>query len=169
MVKLFGHYKQRRRSASMELSVNAIVILVMAMAVLGIGLGLIRGVLNSGKERLTSSLESMDLTEVATAEKQITNTNKIVLNRAKENIIMIGFYNVNTPCEEGFNLNLDCEEGLIEEQQSTDVKISEGSSGKLGAIVTPANSGTYMCTAQVFCGEAESSVVEETAFIEVKS
>jgi hypothetical protein len=45
-MKLFGPYKKRSRTASMQLSINAIVILVMAIAILGLGLGIIRKIVS---------------------------------------------------------------------------------------------------------------------------
>ncbi|MDD3175207.1 MAG: hypothetical protein PHU51_01910 [Candidatus Nanoarchaeia archaeon] len=168
MVKLFGRYKQRRRSASMELSVNAIVILVMAMAVLGIGLGLIRGVLNSGKEKLTKSLDGMDLTEDATAERPITNINNIELKKNKDNEMVIGFYNKETNCVGGFSFGLSCN-GINATDLSVDpitIKVNEGEFKKLGAIVTPtASSGSYGCSINIMCGT--TPVTSESAFVKI--
>ena len=180
MTKLFGPYKKRSRTASMQLSINAIVILVMAMAVLGLGLGLIRGVLGSGKDKLMGSLEEMDLTEPATAEKPITNINSVELKYNKENEFVIGFYNAQFDgCEDEAKVNLTCSNEDLELTQDPIVlKVQQGESRKLGSIITPIAvdpaKKTYGCTVSVQCkkdveGSTWEDVTSESAFIKVLS
>ncbi|MGM5480541.1 MAG: hypothetical protein ACQESC_03715 [Nanobdellota archaeon] len=179
MTKLFGPYKKRSRSASMQLSINAIVILVMAMAVLGLGLGLIRGVLGSGKDKLMGSLESMDLTEQATADKPITNINGLEIKRNKENTVAVGFYNKDTPgCSDGARLNITCSGGLNWTETPTvlDVNVEQGEGKKVGGIfITEAPAKSYPCKVQIFCEDDDNDDDEmvlaesESAFIKVTS
>lgn len=176
MTKLFGPYKKRSRTASMQLSINAIVILVMAMAVLGLGLGLIRGVLGSGKDKLMSSLQEMDLTEPATAEKPITNINNIELKNNKENQLVVGFYNADyTGCDANAKLEISCSSTDITlTQEAIELKVPSGEAKKLGSIITPTGkSGTYGCTISVMCLNPTTSAMEEavsdSAFVKVQS
>lgn len=174
MTKLFGPYNKRNRTASMQLSINAIVILVMAMAVLGLGLGLIRGVLGSGKDKLMSSLQEMDLTEPATAEKPITNINNIELKNNKDNEFIIGFYNADYPgCDVKARLNVSCS-GATLGQSPIELKVSSGESKKLGSIIKPTGlSGTLGCTIAVDCYNEENDEwveqVSDSAFVKIQS
>lgn len=173
-MKLFGPYKKRSTSASMQLSINAIVILVMAMAVLGLGLGLIRGVLGSGKDKLLSSLEGMDLTTPATAEQPLTNIDNIQIKRNKENTLAVGFYNAdNSQCTDpGARLNLTCTNLNWTEVTDLEVSVDQGESKKVGAILeTDALAGNYACKVQIFCGEGENEEIaeSESVFVEVMS
>lgn len=162
-MKLFGPNKKRSRTASMQLSINAIVILVMAMAVLGLGLGLIRGVLGKGKEKLSNSLDAMDLSEPATAEKPITNINNIKIKRNAEETLGIGFYNLAKDCalstggDKNDNrafLNVTCKGITWDKFDYLPVTVGQGESKTIGAIVKTSNeSGMYPCTVKVMCGK----------------
>ncbi|MGM5481214.1 MAG: hypothetical protein ACQESE_02265 [Nanobdellota archaeon] len=169
MMRIFGPYKKRSRSASMQLSINAIVILVMAMAVLGLGLGLIRGVLGSGKDKLLGSLESMDLSEQATAEKPIANINNIKLKRNKETPVAVSFYNKqSSECTDGAQLNITCSGDFewSDSPQVLDVDVEQGESKKVGGIfITESPARNYPCKIEIICGD--ESVESESAFIEV--
>lgn len=181
-MKIFGPYKKRSRTASMQLSINAIVILVMAMAVLGIGLGLIRGVLGSGKDKLMNSLESMDLSEPATAEKPLTNINNLKIKRNSEETVAIGFYNSEYDCKNNpAQLNISCKEkdttkDMWEIFDTLAVPIGEGESKTVGAIAKTAQpAGNYACTVIVSCGttkdennvEIPNIAASESAFIKI--
>lgn len=173
-MKIFGPYKKRNKSASMQLSINAIVILVMAMAVLGLGLGLIRGVLGSGKDKLLGSLESMDLTEQATSEKPLTNINNIKVQRNKENTLGVGFYNADEPAcaTPGARLNITCNGLNWTQVTGLEVEVDQGEAKTVGAIFeTGASAGNYACKVQVFCYDAGNEIdvlaESESAFIEV--
>ena len=174
MDSLFGPRSKGNRSASMQLSINAIVILVMAMAVLGLGLGLIRGVLGSGKDKLLGSLDSMDLTEQATAQKPITNINSIKMKRNSENTVAIGFYNKDTTaCATGAQLNITCEGLEWTEGTPTvlDVNVAQGEAKKLGGIFTTnAAAKNYPCKIEVQCVDEDgtSEIAEsESAFVQI--
>ncbi|MFW6378451.1 MAG: hypothetical protein ACOCZV_00345 [Nanoarchaeota archaeon] len=178
MMRIFGPYKKRSRSASMQLSINAIVILVMAMAVLGLGLGLIRGVLGSGKDKLMSSLESMDLSEQATAEKPIANINNIQIKRNQENTLAVSFYNKeSSSCSSGSGarLNISCAGGEFNwtSSERLPVVVDQGVSKNVGGIFkTEAPAKNYACTVTIECdkdnnGEEWKDVASESAFIEV--
>lgn len=177
MTKLFGPYKKRSRTASMQLSINAIVILVMAMAVLGLGLGLIRGVLGSGKDKLMGSLQEMDLTEPATSEKPITNINDVRFKNNKENEFVIGFYNADyAGCADAARVNVSCltsaNVAVPMAQSQIVLKVPVGESKKLGSIITPATTpATYGCTIKVECDAGSGYVIqaEESAFVKVLS
>ncbi|MGE0792769.1 MAG: hypothetical protein AB7V77_01155 [Candidatus Woesearchaeota archaeon] len=176
MNKLFGNYKKRNRSASMELSVNAIVILVMAMAVLGIGIVLIKGVLGSGKDKLMGALENFDLSEDASAEKPFTNIGNLQFRNNKENILMVGFYNSDLECDTGENieLNLICKdaEGTIADIDvaSVGIDIPQGESGKIGALITPNDlqlNKNYACSIIAQCEDTTTEKDETTVFIKI--
>lgn len=187
MMKIFGPYKKRSRTASMQLSINAIVILVMAMAVLGLGLGLIRGVLGGGSAKLKDAIGSVDLSETATAEKPIANADGIRLKLGKENTVAISFYNTDGQyCPTAAKLNISCQnkDGLLlsgtdfwETENVLTVEATRGTATKLGAIYTTntnVSTGTYPCKVQIMCGDpnADPSVPFEavrtySAFIEV--
>jgi len=178
-MKLFGPYKKRSRSASMQLSINAIVILVMAMAVLGIGLGLIRGVLGKGKNKLSDSLDAMDLSEPASSEKPLTNINNLKIKRNSEEAIKIGFYNADNDCsgDNGATLNITCVRHGVslnwDDFSIIPTDIGQGESKSIGAIVkTGADAGIYPCNIKVFCGsdnngpilaESASTTIEITS------
>lgn len=184
-MKLFGPYKKSSRTASMQLSINAIVILVMAMAVLGIGLGLIRGVLGSGKDKLMGSLEAMDLSEPATAEKPLTNINNLKVTRNKENTLGVGFYNAQNTCS-GFDqsgaiqysayLNMSCSKNGVPVVWDTfdylPVDVGQGESKTIGAIVkTQAAAGNYACKIEIRCGNDNNGVPivaeSSSAFVQI--
>ena len=123
----------------MQLSINAIVILVMAMAVLGLGLGLIRGVLGSGKDKLMGSLEAMDLSEQATAEKPIANINNIKVKRNQENTLAVSFYNKqSSKCAQGFGarLNITCAGDTFNwtSSERLPVVVDQGTAKNVGGI-----------------------------------
>lgn len=186
MRSIFSRGKKYSRSGSMQLSINAIVILVMAMAVLGIGLGLIRGVLSSGKDKLTDALEGMDLSEQATSEKVIANINNLELSRNKENTVAVSFYNAETSAcaATGAILDIDCNVPNEEDCQSENscmwseppvtlsVEVNEGEAKIVGGIFkTGVPAGNYACKIKILCGDAEpyQTAASESAFIKVKS
>ena len=182
-MKIFGPYKKRSRSASMQLSINAIVILVMAMAVLGLGLGLIRGVLGKGKDKLSNSLDAMDLSEPATAEKQITNINNLKIQRNKENTVAVGFYNAQNTCAGSDNnnilsayLNITCVKNgapvVWDVFDYLPVDVGQGESKTVGAIVkTQVAAGNYPCSVTIYCGVDSNGeripAASESAFIQI--
>lgn len=169
MNKLFGKQKKK---GSMELSVNAIVILVMAMAVLGIGLSLITGVIGSGKDKLNSYLDKMDLPNNADSENPLQNINSIKLKRNKETPIGASFYNGVGECTNGFNLTFICSETSFELTQSTaPIQVTQGEASKIGSILKINKSGTHICTAVVACTDSGTSVANTTttSFLEVTS
>ena len=141
----------------MQLSINAIVILVMAMAVLGIGLGLIRGVLGSGKDKLLSSLENVDLSQEATAEEPLTDFQSLGskgLKLAKDNEVIVGYYNNNYCSGEDSNVFINCGSTVSISNKPLPIGVSVGSSGKLAALVAPnasVGSGTKACKVEVYC------------------
>jgi hypothetical protein len=167
-MKIFGPNKKMNRTASMQLSINAIVILVMAMAVLGIGLGLIRGVLGSGQEKLLGSLESMDLTQQATASEPFTNYQNIKIKAGSQGEpVVMGFYYTGTgDCAANIVVGT-CEggpSGATVTMVSPDVTVSSGSAGKIGGLLSVDKAGTYVCPIEIKCGTTTSSV-SGTTFI----
>ena len=177
MMRIFGPYNKRSRSASMQLSINAIVILVMAMAVLGLGLGLIRGVLGSGKDKLMGSLESMDLSEQATAEKPIANINNIKVKRNEENTLAVSFYNKQSDaCSQGARLNISCagDEFSWTSVERLPVSVPQGTAKNVGGIFkTEAPSKNYACRIIIECNSGTfenptwNAEITESAFIKV--
>lgn len=176
MMRIFGPYKKRSRSASMQLSINAIVILVMAMAVLGLGLTLIRGVLGSGKEKLLSSVEGMDLKKTATAEKPVQNIKNIKIKRNQENTLAVSFYNKqSSDCarDKGARLNITCsgENFNWTRMDSLPVTVDQGTAKNVGGIFsTEAPAKSYQCMVVIECDGSDDNWEEKvtrSTFIEV--
>lgn len=180
MTKLFGPYKKRSRTASMQLSINAIVILVMAMAVLGLGLGLIRGVLGSGKDKLMNSLEGMDLSEQATSEKPIANADTIKLKRGKESAIAISYYSTTAECETA-TMAISCygDDGTVNDEFFSSKTLipsdlSAGEATKLGGLFTVSSTvspGKVGCRVVVNCADDDNTekLDSHSTFIEVQA
>lgn len=190
-MKLFGPYKKKTRSASMQLSINAIVILVMAMAVLGLGLGIIKGIRGKADKFLDFNI---DLAEDASAAKPIANINdELSWKAGKENQVGIGFYNSgSTDCsDDGAWVFVDCgdlptiggadseattmssQDAFSIVQRATRVKLGEP--GKLLSKINPDSKikrGSYACSFQVYCGgetgvpaDGQDPVEEKPVFV----
>lgn len=183
-MKIFSGRKKLDKKASMQLSINAIVILVMAMALLGLGLGLVRNLLGGGVGNLEAAIDSIDLSEQASAGKPLANINSLAVKQSTENPIAVSYYNnAGTICESNSNVILDINcinhrSTATPKEQFTLISSAVPVEGKLGTPVkvgaiayTEAASGTYGCTVAIKCADNPQgkSVVEETAFVEITS
>jgi len=149
MNKLFGHYKERKRSASMELGINAIVIIVLAMLILSLGIGFIRNLITKGSQNFGSAIDNAELENPADAANPVTIDKTVQVKAGKTAKIKIGFYNINSgaltiapmldaECEKNFNLSSGVQ------------TVPQGEARGYVAVLTADTglTGTHVCTVE---------------------
>jgi len=171
-MKLFGSHKTRSRSASMQLSINAIVILVLAMAILGLGLGIVKGI-SAKKDTLLDF--DVPLDQTADATNPIANIDENWdMRQGKELQVGASFYNslTSTCLSPGAEVNVSCDDAtgtFTYLQKPQPVKTGEPGMVKARITANGFNPGSYACSFQIVCEEADVDVMieSETIFIDM--
>ena len=149
--------------------------------------------LGGGSDKLKNAINSVDLSETATAEKPVANADNLALKLRKENDVAISFYNSDGDCEGPVSdtdyfldakLKISCQvDGVLKSGEDfwavENVLPSvapKGEATKLGGIYTiksDISTGKYPCKIEIVCGYMDGetsnyeSVKSYSTFIEV--